>query len=116
MIQNSGGTAITLANDVTIRRINVGTSSGDGISGTNVNTADIGGSSTISGVTGADLKLSGGDRRDHLRANDHEHRRALGRHPEPHGWHGHAERCDQRHRHRRVPQRQHRHVGDRLHG
>ncbi len=60
LIQNAAGTAITLANNNVIRRINVGTSSGDGISGTNVNTADIGGSSTISGVAGADFKLSGG--------------------------------------------------------
>ena len=33
VIQNAGGTAITLANSNVIRRINVGTSSGDGISG-----------------------------------------------------------------------------------
>lgn len=61
VIQNAGGTAITLANGVTIRRVNVGTSSGDGISGTNVNTVDIGGASTITGVSGADFKLSGGN-------------------------------------------------------
>jgi hypothetical protein len=59
VVQNSGGTAIALANDVTIRRVNVGSSSGDGISGASITNADIGGSSTVSGVTGADFKLSG---------------------------------------------------------
>jgi large repetitive protein len=61
VIQNSGGTAITLAEGNTLRRVNVGTTSGDGISGTNINAADIGGSTTISGVGGADFKLSGGN-------------------------------------------------------
>jgi hypothetical protein len=60
-IQNASGTAITLAEGNTLRRVNVGTTSGDGISGTNVNAADIGGSSAISGVGGADFKLSGGN-------------------------------------------------------
>jgi Cadherin domain/Bacterial Ig domain len=59
-VQNSGGTAITLAEGNILRRVNVNSASGDGISGTNINAADIGGSSTISGVTGADFKLSGG--------------------------------------------------------
>jgi large repetitive protein len=60
-VQNSGGNAITLAEGNTIRRVNVNSASGDGISGTNVNAADIGGSTTISGVAGADFKLSGGN-------------------------------------------------------
>jgi hypothetical protein len=59
VIQNAGGAGITLANGGTTRRVNVGTTSGDGITGSAITTADIGGSSTVSSSGGAGFKLTG---------------------------------------------------------
>jgi hypothetical protein len=59
-VTNASGAGITLANGVEIQRVNVATTSGDGIAGTNVDTATIGSNMTVTGATGADLKLSGG--------------------------------------------------------
>ena len=61
VVQNAGGDAINLANNNTIRRVDVGTTVGDGYDGVGVNTADIGPSTTITGVNGADVNLNGGN-------------------------------------------------------
>ncbi len=60
-ITNAAGDGIQLANASTIRRVNVGAASGDGITGSNVNTADIGPNLSVNGPTGADFELSGGN-------------------------------------------------------
>jgi VCBS repeat-containing protein len=60
VIGNTSGSSITLAEGVDIQRVNVGTTTGDGITGTSVNTFTIGASTAISGVSGADFKLNGG--------------------------------------------------------
>jgi hypothetical protein len=59
-VTNASGTGITLADGVEIQRVNVATTSGDGIAGMNVNTATVGSNVTVTGAAGADLKLSGG--------------------------------------------------------
>jgi len=58
-ITNSGGDGIDLASGNTIRRVDVANTSGVGIAGSSVSTADIGSNMSISGATGA-FKLSGG--------------------------------------------------------
>ncbi len=60
-ITNASGNGITLAQDNTVKRVNVASTSGDGISGIGVNTATIGPDITISGTTGDGIDLNGGN-------------------------------------------------------
>jgi VCBS repeat-containing protein len=60
VITNSSGDGIDLASGATIRRVDVSSPSGAGISGTGITTADIGSSISISGASGSSFKLSGG--------------------------------------------------------
>ncbi len=59
-ISNAAGNGITLAQGNTVKRVNVSTTSGDGISGVGVNTASIGSNITVSGTGGDGIDLNGG--------------------------------------------------------
>jgi len=61
VIANAAGAGITLAEGVDIERVNVTSTSGAGITGTNVNTATIGSSTSITSTTGNAFDLSGGN-------------------------------------------------------
>ena len=60
-IGNAAGHGITLAQGNTVKRVNVSTTTGDGIAGVGVNTASIGANITVSGTGGDGIDLSGGD-------------------------------------------------------
>ncbi len=59
-ITNSGGVGIGMAQDITIRRVNVANTSSAGINGSGINNADIGPNMTISNAGGAGFAAFGG--------------------------------------------------------
>lgn len=79
VITNAGGGGITLANNNTIRRVNVTGTSGAGISGSAITTADIGPNSTISSSTGAGFSLFGSASGNVLMGANITHSSASGR-------------------------------------
>jgi large repetitive protein len=60
-VTNASGHGITLADGVEIQRVDVATTSGDGVTGTGIDTATIGTSLSVTGAAGADFKLTGGN-------------------------------------------------------
>ncbi len=58
-ITNASGAGITLANSNVIRRVNVASTSGAGITGTSITGADVGPNTSVTNTTGAGFALTG---------------------------------------------------------
>ena len=61
IVQNAGGDAVTLSEGNLLRGLTISGTSGAGIKGVNQNTLTVGSDVTITGVSGADLDLNGGN-------------------------------------------------------